>query len=436
MKRLIPIASVVVAAAASTPFAAPDIPIRTLAPARAVSRDTFGTILSIRHLPEGRVLVNDGTRRRVVLVDSTLTNPVVVLDSAGGSAKAYGPRPVPFIQYLGDSVLFADVAAQVLVIIDPAGKVGRTIAPPNGRDLPAMISGNAAVDPSGRLVYRVPLRITTTLPGGGTSSTSNPDSAVIVRADFVNRTVDTLALMRTSTGRRLQILPPAASGERIARTTVNPLPQLDDWAVLSTGDIALIRGSDYHVDWIRADGSKASTPKMTFDWRKLTDDDKQRLIDSARKAFADMQAAAPPPGAAGSGGRGDGGGGGGVMAVGAARSSGGGDGGPAPAPVQLKMETEFVGPSEIVDYYPPIRSGAAKADRDGNVWILTATSAQSQKGELVYDVVNAKGELFQRVRLPVGRSVAGFGPGGVVYLMNGALGKGFVLERTFINKAS
>jgi hypothetical protein len=87
-------------------------------------------------------------------------------------------------------------------------------------------------------------------------------------------------------------------------------------------------------------------------------------------------------------------------------------------------------PAEIVDYYPPIRSGAARADRDGNVWILTATTAHSRSGELVYDVVSAKGELFQRVRFPKDRSLAGFGPKGVVYLMAGSLASGFTLERT------
>jgi hypothetical protein len=361
-----------------------------------------------------------------------LANPVIVLDSTSGSANAYGPRPAPFIPYLGDTVLFADVAAQVLLVIDPSGKVARTIAPPNPRDLFAMTTGNASADPQGRLIYRLPMRITTTSPTGGTMITSNPDSAVIVRADFVNRTVDTLVPIRTSTGRRSQMLPqPAANGDRVIKTTINPLPQLDDWAVLSTGDIAVIRGIDYHVDWIRADGSKASTPKMTFDWRRLTDEDKQRLIDSARTAFANEQAAAPAPGAPGaSGGRGAAGGGG--MAV---SRVGGGDGAPM-APIQIKQETEFAPPSEIPDYYPPIRMGAAKSDRDGNLWILTSTSAQSQNGELVYDVVNAKGELFQRVRFPVGRSLAGFGPRGVVYLMNGSLAKGFVLERTFISNAS
>jgi hypothetical protein len=34
----------------------------------------------------------------------------------------------------------------------------------------------------------------------------------------------------------------------------------------------------------------------------------------------------------------------------------------------------------------------------------------------VYDVINGKGEVTERVLVPEGRQVLGFGPGGVVYL--------------------
>lgn len=432
MKRLIPIACIVVAAAAAEPFAEP--PIRTLAPPRAVSRDTFGAILSLRHLADGNVLVNDGPRHLVVRLDSMLANPVVVLDSTSGSANAYGRFAVTFISYLGDSILFPDIQAQVLLVIDPGGKVVRTIAPPNTRDYGVTREGESSTDRQGRLVYRAPMRITMTGPNGVQMMQTNPDSALIVRADFETRRIDTLVALRTSTGQRTQLLT-APNGDRIMRTTINPLPQMDEWAMLSNGDIALVRGSDYHIDWIRADGSRASTPKMAFDWRKLTDEDKQRLIDSAKTAFANRPSFPNPVGGGGAAGGGGRGGGGVGIAVGGAR--GGGDGAGTPmTPIQIKPETEFASLADIVDYYPPMRVGAARPDRDGNLWILTATSAQSKEGELVYDVVNTKGELFQRVRFPVGRFLAGFGPNGVVYLTHGSLGKGFVLERTFVNRAS
>ena len=60
----------------------------------------------------------------------------------------------------------------------------------------------------------------------------------------------------------------------------------------------------------------------------------------------------------------------------------------------------------------------------------TRVSTLSRKGELVYDVVSAKGELVERVRLPLGRAIAGFGKGGVVYLTSGDMTNGYYLERT------
>ena len=95
-----------------------------------------------------------------------------------------------------------------------------------------------------------------------------------------------------------------------------------------------------------------------------------------------------------------------------------------------------VGPhKDLPDYYPPIRQGAALGDADGNVWILPATSAQSKAGELVYDVVNGRGTLTHRVRLPLGRSIAGFGRAGVVYLMSKE-GVGWRLERAVLSTAA
>src|SRR5207253_2470151 len=58
---------------------------------------------------------------------------------------------------------------------------------------------------------------------------------------------------------------------------------------------------------------------------------------------------------------------------------------------------EVVPLSQIADYYPPFRIGAVLPDADGNLWILPRTSSLSKKGELVYDIVNPKRGLVQRV---------------------------------------
>ena len=59
-----------------------------------------------------------------------------------------------------------------------------------------------------------------------------------------------------------------------------------------------------------------------------------------------------------------------------------------------------------------MRLGAVLVDVDGNLWIRTTTMVD---GQPVYDIVNRRGELFDRVRLPSFRTIAGFGPG-VVYM--------------------
>jgi hypothetical protein len=174
-----------------------------------------------------------------------------------------------------------------------------------------------------------------------------------------------------------------------------------------------VRGYDYHVDWIDADGVRSSSPRLPFDWRRLTDTDKQRLSDSVR---AEVEKTLPPPSA--------------VRPP--ASVAGAGDGPPLPAPV-LVFEMQPL--SEMPDYYPSIRPGAVKADLDGNLWILPTTSAQSKAGELVYDVVRREEGLVQRVRLPVGRSIVGFGSHGIVYLMARSLDNGWSLERARLMNA-
>ena len=446
-----------VAVAQSAPpsaASAPKVPIMQLAPSDAKASGTFGAILGLRQLPNGSVLVNDAGRRRLVMLDSKLANETVVIDSAAGAANSYGPRPAPLINYLGDSSLFVDAASSSLLVIDPHGAVSRVMSAPKPGDLRFLGSSSAYVDNKGRLLYRGAQVITQNRnlnPGERPAPIQPPDSAPILRADFDTREVDTVGRVKISSGTRVA-MDRTADGKMQVKMTINPVQVVDDWAVLSDGTLAFVRGHDYHVEATTPTGESVRGAKLPFDWKRLEDSDKQALIDSARTAQESAQRAnaanTTTPGAVSiSGGSGAVAGGGGgervmvVMSVAGGCSVGGGGGGGTftsgdMGPGQeMKMGTpqiEFVPLKEIADYYPSIRSGAAKPDLDGNLWILTTTSAQSQGGELVYDVVNKKGELFQRVRIPEGRSVAGFGRGGVVFLMSGDRTNGFQLERTSI----
>jgi hypothetical protein len=245
-----------------------------------------------------------------------------------------------------------------------------------------------------------------------------------------------------------------------AKVRVNPsIPPTDSWTVTSRGAVAIVRSHDYHIDWVNADGTTRSTPKLPYDWRRLTDADKQAKIDSARKIIDSLTAVggyrmqtcgggrsmnfntnppAPGDGPLGNGGgagggRGSGGGSGGGSA-GVAGAGRGGDapaisGGGGPNDCQtLTVSAEFVPLDSMSDYITPIRERSARADLDGNVWILPTTSA-SAKGGLLYDVVNPNGELIERVQLPANRDIAGFGRGGVLYLQRGDYKTGFAIEK-------
>jgi hypothetical protein len=425
------------AAASGAAGAQQKVPVRNLSAASAKTAEPLGAVFGVRQLPGGKLLVNDATRHRVLLFDSTLTKYKVVIDSAPGAVNSYGSRSTPIIPYVGDSTLFVDAASQSMLVIDPTGKIARTMAAPHPEQLPYLAQSGSGVDNKGRLIYRgVALPVPKPRgPDGKFTMSAFPDSTPVIRADFEARTIDTIGRVKTLADQRTVILP--VDGKQVVKTTINPLTSLDEWAVLSDGSVAFVRGADYHIDWLHPDESRTSSAKLPFDWKRLTDEDKQRLIDSARTAQAKPADAAKAGGADGPTvmtSMGGGGGGGGVVSVGGA--GGGAMTMSLPSNGNMpKPQIEFVPLSEMADYYPPIRQGAAMPDLDGKLWILPTTSAQSIAGELVYDVVNHKGELTERVRMPAGRSVAGFGRGGIVYLMWKDRDKGWYLERTRLLEA-
>jgi hypothetical protein len=183
----------------------------------------------------------------------------------------------------------------------------------------------------------------------------------------------------------------------------------------------MIRGRDYHVDWINPDGTRASSPKVPFEWQRLSDEDKVAFIDSVKAARERMGANAPMAMTPGGGGQQ-------VIAGGPPPGAGGGeprrrgDGStppPSGGPNGMTMtmpQINFVPPSELPDYKPPFLPGAVRADAEGNLWVRTVPTRMIPGGP-IYDVINRKGELVERVQVPAGRQIVGFGPDGAVYLM-------------------
>ncbi|MEP6779691.1 MAG: hypothetical protein ABJC26_07355 [Gemmatimonadaceae bacterium] len=414
-------------------------PIRELTAIESASPERFGNIFGARELSAGHVLVNDGIRHQLIELDAKLARVRIILDSVAVGGNGYGPTASPLIRYLGDSTLFVDGTAQALLVIDPNGNVVRVMAGPSRADLRFLAGSPSGVDDKGRLVYRVTvmeMKQSGLLNSTFTQTQQLPDSASIVRLDLDTRKIDTVGKIKQQSKTKATRTR-TADGKFTVQYLIDPLETLDEWAVTSNGVIAFVRGYDYHIDFLHSDGATSRSPKLAFDWRKLDDDDKRHFVDSVRIQYEKMRADAERYGddditrmmremlmrySAG-------------FALILPKPTPKTDA-PLPA-IQPKItipasQIAFVPPSELADYYPPVHGGSALPDLDGNLWILPNTSKQSKAGELVYDVVNDRGVLTQRVRVPAGRSIAGFGKHGVVYLMSIDGKHGWKLERAKI----
>jgi hypothetical protein len=434
--------------------------IRTLGKPSAVSKDLLGAVSQVRALPGGRLLVNDNLGRKVVMFDPTLSSYTVVADTTSATANAYSSRAAGLIAYKGDSTLFVDPQSLSMLVIDGKGNVGRVMSIPRPNDANALIggpNGTPGFDANGRLVYRAAGGIRMGAPGrggeGGRAGDARsdgrggrvvtpapapggmpmipelPDSAAIIRIDMESRAVDTVAKVKIPK-QKLEVNQRPDGGMTINSIT-NPMQYIDDWAVTADGRVAVIRGQEYRLDWMGEANTVAASSKLPFAWRQLNDSMKTSFLDSTRSAMEKLREQAMARMQAGGAGAPVvvGGAGGAAMgdrvqmmtfemgaraaAAPPARGDGARGAGPGGANTQFQMPpVQLVSANELPDYAPPFSAGSVRGDADGNLWIRTSNV---YNGGSVYDIVNSKGVLTDRVLLPAGRVIAGFGPG-VVYM--------------------
>ena len=397
-------------------------PVRPLGPITAASPSEFASISSVRALSDGSVLVNDLTGRKVSLLDPTLAHSTVIADSTSATSMAYSSRLGGLIAYHGDTTLFVDPQSMSMLVLDGAGKVARVMSVPKAQDATFLIGGpfgNPGTDTSGRLVYRTMLRPKIVPPGpdGKIVMPAPIDSAPIIRFDLTERRADTAGYIKVPAPR---VSINSSEGRMRVTVQMNPLSVTDDWALLPDGNIAIVRGADFRVDLLKPDGTVIKGEKIPFEWQRLNDSSKQAIVDSTRKVVEEArtrQLAIVQGSASTTSG-----------SANAAMPSGGAtfqvriEGGPpaAGAPATRSGGTsidlppvEFAPLSEMPDYRPAFSAGATHADADGNLWIRTSSVFN---GAQVYDIVNSRGQLVDRVQLPAGRTIAGFGKDGSIYL--------------------
>lgn len=374
-------------------------PIKLINAPIATSSIPLGTIVSVRELSDGRVLVNDVGAKRLVIFDSLLVDQeLVYADSSAGSSE-FGTmlKATSLIGYLGDSTLYCDLATGSILVLDGAGRLARVIALPHPRDLNFLafdiLYGPPQVDSLGRVTYRgafpPPAQGISTIERTTLPVVRQADSAVIVRVDFEKRTTDTLASVKTQqvVTNRLE----SVGVRRTLITEIDPLAAGDQWTMLRDGTIAIVRGHDYHIDWIDSDGSKRSTPKMPFDWRRVSAARKQVLFDSIADVYAKRNAQSEGRATGRS-----------LITV------------YRPIPVQ-----------KMSDYEPALGLSAVLAGPNNTVWVLPRSSLSARSG-LLYDVITRDGLISYRVQLSSATKIVGFGANGSIYLLHVVGTQGFL----------
>jgi hypothetical protein len=406
MKRTLVVAALIAAPRIVSPQAPP---LRPLGRVDATSIEPMASVSQVRALPGGRVIVNDNSGRRVLLFDSTLKLVRIIADTTSATANAYSSRIGGLIAFRGDSTLFADPATISMQVIDANGTLVRTMAIPQPDAAQSLIGGpfgTPGFDARGRLVHRA----ATDRQLMDAKFKKSPDSAVIARVNLESRAVDTVATFAIPKV-TLHAREPSG-GWTVVVALVNPLPLTDDWALLSDGTIAIVRGREYRVDFIDEHDRISHGPRIPFEWERVAENDRQRIIDSARVEMEKLRAAQAARNAASAVSAGPTGPSSGANGRQLATADGAVRAAPASSGPML-MPLEFVPPEDLADYRPAFRQGSALGDAEGRLWIRTTKVVN---GGDVYDVVDRKGQLVERIQVPPGRVVAGFGPGGSVYL--------------------
>jgi hypothetical protein len=354
------------ASAVAGPLAAQDagrVPRITLSAPDASYSEPFSSIVGLRELGDGRVIVSDRLELAVRVVDFE-SGAVQEIGHAGQGPGEY-QMPGELFPLPNGSTLLVDFGNMRMTVIAPDGRLveSASMITPDGRFI-----NPAGTDGRGRVYFEM-LEL-----GSGSGGTDVPESAPLARLDRSTGQIDTVGVLERK-------LPLQASGSRTSggrawrglQRTV--FPSADSWAVGSDGRVAVARCAEYRVEWLLEDGRSMVGPRIEYEPVPVTDADKEAWADRMSRSTAVM-----------------------MMAGGGGRSGGRAVNLPRPDPDEV----------EWPEFKPPFPREAVSVTPEGEAWVRRHTAYGEPQ---TYDVFNASGERVKQVILPEGRTVVGFGRG-------------------------
>lgn len=328
--------------------------------------EDFGSIQTVRELRDGRLLVADPLAKELYVVDMAAGKRTVVGSHGQGPQEYMQPEavwPLP-----GDSTMLVDLGNGRVVALGPDFGFGATM--PIALSMPG---------PGTTLVLALPQgmdgqgRIYTRAMGG--LGGALPDSAAVLRVDRRTRAADTVATFKLPD--RTQTRSGGADRENVQIANV-PLSPEDAWGVAADGWVAVARVGDYHLEWIRPDGSVVRGRTVPFDPVRVGSADKEEWVAEQGRT-------------------------GGGIAIGIQVVNG---------ETSMTFGRGGQGPRQGVDQYawpdrkPAFAGGRINIDPSGRAWVRRHVGAGDPSA---YDVFDRAGSRIGTVTLDPGKRIIGFG---------------------------
>jgi hypothetical protein len=341
----------------------------------ATFAEPFGSVAGLRELPDGRVMVADGLGQALVVIDMA----VGTADTIGRVGQGPGEYKSPdgLFELPADSTLLVDLGNGRLVAVGSDGSFGETtpIAQDDESGIIRLVLPRGT-DAEGRAYFQMmpPMR-----PGA-----ELPDSAMVARWDRATGSIDTVAMVKLE-DRSTESA--GGANNRSVRIMPVPLTMEDAWAVAEDGSVAIARSGDYHLEWIRPDGTIVSGPPVDYDPVEVKKADKEAWIDGLSNGLSVN-----------------------VSVENGRRTTSLGRGGAA-----SEADPDLY---EWPKVKPPFPGEAVWIGPSGDAWVERHMPAGSP---VTFDVFGRDGVLKGRVVLPEGRELVGFGESSVFVIRRDAV---------------
>jgi len=362
---------VVPAAAQSGP------PTRTLSKPQFEYAEPFSSLGGFRELKDGRVIVADA-RDKVLQVIDLATGKSEKIGREGAGPMEWS-MPSGLFAYRGDSTLMTDFGNGRYFIITPEGKAGGVVREPEGERLAR--SGFVGTNVLGQLIMSEAV--------WDMRDKSSTGLSHILRFDRRSGRTDSLTTLIGPKGEQNG----ASMGPNgsIRMFTNLPLAARDIAVAASDGRVAVVRTSPYRVEWYHPDGKVVRGAPATPSAIKVTEAEKKAFLASQiQPGSIQMRAVG-----------------------GALPSAGGGTSESKPRMSSAEAEALTNPPMTWPAVKPPFPAGGAMVATDGRLWV-PRTRAHNDSIP-TYDVFDGAGRVVERVVLPRGARLIGFGKS-VVYL--------------------